>query len=127
MRKIATAGAFHTHFMASALDGYSAAADAVTASEPTTSLLSNADGQPVGSAADAIAKLVAQLTQPVRWDLCTETMRQREVTAIIEQYRAACVEAVAEFDGYIDDHRGDGMLVLFGYPQVDEDDARRGV
>ena len=82
-----------------------------------------ADGQPVGSAADAIAKLVAQLTQPVRWDLCTETMRQREVTAIIEQYRSACAELVAEFDGYIDDHRGDGMLVLFGYPQVDEDDA----
>lgn len=60
----------------------------------------------------------------------TEIADQRdpeEVTAIIEQYRAACVEAVAEFDGYIDDHRGDGMLVLFGYPQVDEDDARRGV
>ena len=60
----------------------------------------------------------------------TELADQRdpeEVTAIIEQYRAACVEAVAEFDGYIDDHRGDGMLVLFGYPQVDEDDARRGV
>ncbi|MFT4167259.1 MAG: adenylate/guanylate cyclase domain-containing protein [Microlunatus sp.] len=60
----------------------------------------------------------------------TEIADQRdpeEVTAIIEQYRAACVEAVTEFDGYIDDHRGDGMLVLFGYPQVDEDDARRGV
>lgn len=60
----------------------------------------------------------------------TEIADQRdpeEVTAIIEQYRAACVEAVSEFDGYIDDHRGDGMLVLFGYPQVDEDDARRGV
>lgn len=60
----------------------------------------------------------------------TEIADQRdpeEVTAIIEQYRAACIEAVAEFDGYVDDHRGDGMLVLFGYPQVDEDDARRGV
>lgn len=50
-----------------------------------------------------------------------------EVTAIIEQYRTACAQVVTEFDGYIDDHRGDGMLVLFGYPQVDEDDARRGV
>ena len=34
VRKLATAGAFHTHFMASALDGYSAAADAVTAERP---------------------------------------------------------------------------------------------
>jgi class 3 adenylate cyclase/tetratricopeptide (TPR) repeat protein len=50
-----------------------------------------------------------------------------EVTAIIERYRAVCAEVVDELDGYIDDHRGDGMLVLFGYPQVDEDDARRGV
>ncbi|WP_185934739.1 ACP S-malonyltransferase [Mycolicibacterium hodleri] len=96
VRKLATAGAFHTHFMASALDGYSAAADAVTASEPTTSLLSNADGQPVGSAADAIAKLVAQLTQPVRWDLCTETMRQREVAAIIEFPPAGTLVGIAK-------------------------------
>ncbi|WP_200959939.1 ACP S-malonyltransferase [Mycobacterium sp. Root135] len=96
VRKLATAGAFHTHFMASALDGYSAAADAVTASAPTTSLLSNADGQPVASAADAVAKLVAQLTQPVRWDLCTETMRQREVTAIIEFPPAGTLVGIAK-------------------------------
>ena len=96
VRKLATAGAFHTHFMASALDGYSAAADAVTASAPITSLLSNADGQPVASAADAIAKLVAQLTQPVRWDLCTETMRQREVTAIIEFPPAGTLVGIAK-------------------------------
>lgn len=60
----------------------------------------------------------------------TELADQRdpeEVTAIIERYRAACAEVVDELDGHIDDHRGDGMLVLFGYPQVDEDDARRGV
>ena len=96
VRKLATAGAFHTHFMASALDGYSAAADAVTTSEPTTSLLSNADGQPVASAADAVTKLVAQLTQPVRWDLCTETMRQREVTAIIEFPPAGTLVGIAK-------------------------------
>lgn len=96
VRKLATAGAFHTHFMASALDGYSAAADAVTVSAPTASLLSNADGQPVGSAADAMTKLVAQLTQPVRWDLCTETMRQREVTAIIEFPPAGTLVGIAK-------------------------------
>jgi [acyl-carrier-protein] S-malonyltransferase len=52
VRQLATAGAFHTHFMSSALDGYSAAADAVTTGAPTATLLSNADGQPVASAAD---------------------------------------------------------------------------
>ena len=71
VRQLATAGAFHTHFMASALDGYAAAAAGVATAEPTTTLLSNADGQPVASAADAMEKLVAQLTRPVRWDLCS--------------------------------------------------------
>ena len=50
-----------------------------------------------------------------------------EVSSILEEYRATCAQVVEELDGYIDDHRGDGMLVLFGYPQVNEDDARRGV
>ena len=84
VRQLATAGAFHTHYMASATDGYATAVEKVTTAEPRTKLLSNADGQPVASAADAITKLVAQLTRPVRWDLCTETMRQDNVTAIVE-------------------------------------------
>ncbi len=88
VRQLATAGAFHTHYMASALDGYAAAAAEVATNEPTTALLSNADGQPVSSAADAMEKLVAQLTRPVRWDLCTDTMRQlfedAEGSAIVE-------------------------------------------
>ncbi len=54
VRQLATAGAFHTHYMASATDGYAAAAERVATAEPTTTLLSNADGQPVASAADAM-------------------------------------------------------------------------
>lgn len=81
VRQLATAGAFHTRYMASALDGYSAAAASVTTSEPTATLLSNADGRPVTSAADAMEKLVAQLTKPVRWDLCSATIRDRFQTA----------------------------------------------
>jgi [acyl-carrier-protein] S-malonyltransferase len=96
VRQLATAGAFHTHFMASATDGYASAAEGVTASEPTAKLLSNADGQPVASAADAITKLVAQLTRPVRWDLCTETMRQSNVTAIVEFPPAGTLAGIAK-------------------------------
>ena len=96
VRLLATAGAFHTHFMSSALEGYSAAADAVTTGEPTATLLSNADGQPVSSAGDAMSKLIAQLTRPVRWDLCTETMRRREVAAIIEFPPAGTLVGIAK-------------------------------
>jgi [acyl-carrier-protein] S-malonyltransferase len=96
VRQLATAGAFHTRYMASALDGYAAAADGVTAAEPTTNLLSNADGQPVASAADAMSKLVAQLTRPVRWDLCTESIRTRAVTAIVEFPPAGTLVGIAK-------------------------------
>jgi len=96
VRQLATAGAFHTHFMASALDGYAAAAANVQTAEPTATVLSNADGQPVASASDAMTKLVAQLTRPVRWDLCTETLRQADVTAIVEFPPAGTLTGIAK-------------------------------
>lgn len=96
VRKLATAGAFHTHYMASALDGYAAAAEGVTTAEPNTTLLSNADGQPVASAADAMTKLVAQMTRPVRWDLCTASMRESNVTAIVEFPPAGTLAGIAK-------------------------------
>jgi [acyl-carrier-protein] S-malonyltransferase len=96
VRQLATAGAFHTHFMASALDGYAAAAANVETSEPTAVVLSNADGQPVASASDAMTKLIAQLTRPVRWDLCTETLRQRNVTAVVEFPPAGTLTGIAK-------------------------------
>ncbi|MDT5386631.1 MAG: [acyl-carrier-protein] S-malonyltransferase [Mycobacterium sp.] len=96
VRQLATAGAFHTHFMASATDAYAAAAESVATGEPTATLLSNADGQPVASAADAMAKLVSQLTRPVRWDLCTETMRTNNVTAIVEFPPAGTLAGIAK-------------------------------
>ncbi len=96
VRQLATAGAFHTHYMASAQDGYAAAAGAVSAADPTTTLLSNVDGQPVTSAADAMHKLVAQLTRPVRWDLCTETMRTLNTAAIVEFPPAGTLTGIAK-------------------------------
>jgi [acyl-carrier-protein] S-malonyltransferase len=96
VRALGVAGAFHTEFMASALDGYAAAAQNIATSEPTATLLSNSDGQPVTSAADAMEKLVAQLTRPVRWDLCSESLRQRSVTAIVEFPPAGALSGIAK-------------------------------
>jgi [acyl-carrier-protein] S-malonyltransferase len=96
VRALGVAGAFHTEFMASAVDGYTDSAQSVTTSEPTAVLLSNRDGQPVSSAADAMEKLVAQLTRPVRWDLCSETLRQRSVTAIVEFPPAGALSGIAK-------------------------------
>jgi len=96
VRALGVAGAFHTKYMAPALDGYAAAAAAVVTAEPTATLLSNRDGKPVASAAAAMDTLVAQLTQPVRWDLCTETLREHNVTAIVEFPPAGTLTGIAK-------------------------------
>jgi [acyl-carrier-protein] S-malonyltransferase len=86
--------------MASALDGYAAAAKDVATAAPNVTLLSNSDGQPVTSAADAMDKLVSQLTRPVRWDLCTATIRQRfenaDAAAIVEFPPAGTLVGIAK-------------------------------
>ena len=46
---------------------------------------------------------------------------------LITVYRNCIIEAVAQFDGFIAQYLGDGVLVYFGYPQAHEDDAERAV
>jgi [acyl-carrier-protein] S-malonyltransferase len=96
VRPLGVAGAFHTKFMAPALDGYAAAAARIATAEPTATLLSNRDGKPVASAAVAMDTLVAQLTQPVRWDLCTATLREHNVEAIVEFPPAGTLTGIAK-------------------------------
>jgi [acyl-carrier-protein] S-malonyltransferase len=96
VRPLATAGAFHTHYMSSALDEYTRVADRINPAEPAVTLLSNSDGRPVSSAADAMAKIVAQLTRPVRWDLCTATMRDLGVTTLVEFPPAGTLAGIAK-------------------------------
>ena len=96
VRQLATAGAFHTHYMAPAMDGYAAAAAGIVAHNPTVTLLSNFDGRPVTSAADAMDKLIAQLTRPVRWDLCSETIRGLDPRAIVEFPPAGALTGIAK-------------------------------
>jgi [acyl-carrier-protein] S-malonyltransferase len=96
VRALATAGAFHTKYMASALEGYAAAAAAIATAEPTATLLSNRDGKPVTTAAVAMETLVAQLTQPVRWDLCTATLAEHDVKAIVEFPPAGALAGIAK-------------------------------
>jgi len=96
VRALGVAGAFHTKYMAPALDGYAAAAAAIATAKPTATLLSNRDGKPVTAMAEAMDALVAQLIQPVRWDLCTATLREHDVTAIVELPPAGALTGIAK-------------------------------
>ncbi|UQE73694.1 ACP S-malonyltransferase [Gordonia sp. PP30] len=96
VRRIPVAGAFHTHFMAPAQEAVAAAAARITPRDPTLTLLSNADGRPVASGAEALARLVSQVTSPVRWDLCSATMRDAGVAAIVELAPGGTLAGIAK-------------------------------
>ncbi len=82
--ELQVAGAFHTTYMVPAVADLDAAASSLTPGEPAGILLSNADGAQVTDGADALARIVRQVANPVRWDLCMETMLELGVTGIIE-------------------------------------------
>jgi [acyl-carrier-protein] S-malonyltransferase len=78
------AGAFHTRFMAPAEQALATHAASITPADPRRPLLSNADGATVTGGADALRRLVAQVTRPVRWDACMTALGELGVTAVIE-------------------------------------------
>lgn len=78
------AGAFHTQHMASAVADVAEAAEALVAEDPDLPLLSNADGLAVKDGGQMLSSLVSQITSPVRWDLCQETLAEMGVSALIE-------------------------------------------
>ncbi|MES5821399.1 ACP S-malonyltransferase [Streptomyces sp. RG80] len=78
------AGAFHTHHMAPAVDALAKAAADLTPGDPTLTYVSNKDGQTVATGAEVLERLVGQVANPVRWDLCMETFKELGVTALIE-------------------------------------------
>jgi [acyl-carrier-protein] S-malonyltransferase len=96
VRALPVAGAFHTAYMGPAQDAVAAAVAQITPGEPHLTLLSNSDGQPVTSGADAIAKIAAQVTNPVRWDLCSETVRRSATTAVVELPPAGTLVGIAK-------------------------------
>ncbi|WP_432098506.1 ACP S-malonyltransferase [Streptomyces sp. WAC 04229] len=78
------AGAFHTRHMAPAVDKLAEAASALAPADPRVTYVSNKDGQAVATGAEVLDRLVGQVANPVRWDLCMETFGKLGVTAIVE-------------------------------------------
>ncbi|WP_030711312.1 ACP S-malonyltransferase [Streptomyces sp. NRRL F-2580] len=78
------AGAFHTHHMAPAVATLAKAAEALSPADPVLKYVSNKDGLVITTGADVVARLVGQVANPVRWDLCMETFAELGVTGIIE-------------------------------------------
>ena len=93
---LSVAGAFHTHHMAPAVARLEALTAAVPTEDPRTGLLSNADGAVVTSGREYLERLVRQVANPVRWDLCMETMSGLGVTGILELAPAGTLTGIAK-------------------------------
>ncbi len=78
------AGAFHTEHMAPAVDALAQAAATLTPANATLPLVSNKDGEVITDGSEVLARLVSQVSNPVRWDLCMERMLDLGITGFIE-------------------------------------------
>jgi [acyl-carrier-protein] S-malonyltransferase len=95
LRPLSVAGAFHTVHMAPAVDALRTAAEGVTVRSPALLLLSNRDGSVVRSGSDWLERIVTQVSAPVRWDKCMETMAGLGVTTLIELPPAGTLTGLA--------------------------------
>ena len=93
---LAVAGAFHTRFMEPAVAELQNYSTAVSVTDPTKSLWTNQDGSTVNSGQKYLELLVSQVSNPVRWDLCMESMIAAGVTALIELSPAGTLAGIAK-------------------------------
>lgn len=55
------------------------------------------------------------------------TLHPEDLRDVLRRYQAAACAVIASHDGFVSAYLGDGLLVQFGYPKVNEDDAERAV
>lgn len=84
VRRLEVAGAFHTRAMAPAAEDLAALVASLTPATPSARVVANADGAVVTDGAELLGRLVAQLTGPVRFDLCLQAIAALEPTTAIE-------------------------------------------
>jgi [acyl-carrier-protein] S-malonyltransferase len=116
---LSVAGAFHTEYMSSAREELEGLVGGIQPAEPSRLLLSNADGHAVSTGAEALSRLVSQVTSPVRFDACLATMRELGVTAVIELPPAGALAGLAKREW-----KGAGIEVLALTGPGDLDRAR---
>ncbi|WP_299447816.1 ACP S-malonyltransferase [uncultured Phycicoccus sp.] len=90
------AGAFHTSFMQPAVDALADAAAGLSPADAATPLVSNRDGEVVTAGREVLDRLVAQVSNPVRWDLCMDRFAALGVTAVIELPPAGTLVGLAK-------------------------------
>jgi [acyl-carrier-protein] S-malonyltransferase len=84
VRALAVAGAFHTPFMQPAVEPLRALTSSIATQNVLIQVISNKDGQVITAGTEVLNRIVNQIANPVRWDLCMETMKSMGITGVIE-------------------------------------------
>jgi [acyl-carrier-protein] S-malonyltransferase len=96
VRRLETAGAFHTSAMAPAVPRLAELVAATTPGQPVCTVVANADGAVVTDGRELLDRLVGQLTGPVRFDLCLQALAGLAPTQVIELAPGGTLAAVAK-------------------------------
>ncbi|MCU1418753.1 MAG: S-malonyltransferase [Schumannella sp.] len=90
------AGAFHTHYMESAVDTLRALAAGIEPADPTLPIWTNKSGEKVTDGRLFLDLIVGQVASPVRWDLTMQSFEKAGVTGIIELAPAGALVGLAK-------------------------------
>ena len=93
---LSVAGAFHTQHMSPAVDVLGRLARSVSTHDARIPVISNRDGKVVNDGREVLERMVTQVSNPVRWDLCIETMLDLGVTGLLEMPPAGTLTGIAK-------------------------------
>jgi [acyl-carrier-protein] S-malonyltransferase len=96
LRALGVAGPFHTEWMAPAAAELHTAIESVGPAEQHPGIVSNLDGAMITNGDLLKQRIVSQLTAPVRFDLCLQTLRGLGVTAVVELAPAGVLAGIAK-------------------------------
>lgn len=84
VRPLAVAGAFHTSYMQSAVEPLRDLAAGMQVEDSEVGIFSNKDGAVLTNGREILDRIVAQISNPVRWDLCMAGLLGNGVNGVIE-------------------------------------------
>lgn len=96
VRRLETAGAFHTSAMAPAVPGFAALVAELSPRDAQVPVVANADGAVLTDGRALLDRLVVQLTGPVRFDLCLQAVATRAPEQLVELAPSGTLAALAK-------------------------------
>jgi len=86
-----------------------------------------ASSGPVSTAEPQRRQLTVLFCDLVGSTALSERLDPEDLRDLLQAYQRACSEAIARYEGYVAQYRGDGVIAYCGWPCAHEDDAVRAI